>query len=80
MFCESSHFFHVLSDSKHISVDRNVIRCGGLQARFIQDMKSFARAKSQNVISLHEGKWGKRFSQNHFNKLRSLNQMIMISV
>lgn len=50
MFCESSHFFHVLSDSKHISIDRNVIRCGGLQARFIQDMKSFARAKSQNVI------------------------------
>ena len=50
MFCESSHFFHVLSDSKHISVDRNVILCGGLQARFIQDMKSFARAKSQNVI------------------------------
>lgn len=54
MFCESSHFFHVLSDSKHISVDRNVILCGGLQARFIQDMKSFARAKSQNVIFTRE--------------------------
>lgn len=78
MFCESSHFFHVLSDSKHISVDRNVILCGGLQARFIQDMKSFARAESKR--DLHEGKWGKRFSQNHFNKLKSLNQMIMISV